>query len=561
MKSRAVELRLIGDNLFGKKTNLHNLWQTIADNFYPERADFTRIRTPGTELASNLMTGMPIMARRDLANSFSAMLRPRGKPWFHARTNDERINNDSRARTWLDDKSDVLRRIMYDDSAQFIRATKQGDNDFAAFGQTAISIDLNKNGDGLFYRCRHLRDTAWEENDQLVIDHLHYKWKLSARNLVKLFPNTASQAVKTAAEKEPFKEIDCRHILVPSEEYDLTRKPGQKKHPFVCVYIDIENETILEETPLPLFNWVIPRWITVSGSQYAHSPATTVALPDARLLQQITLTLLEAGQKSVDPPMKGTKNAIQGGVNLFAGGVTWVDDEYDEKLGGALEEVYRSKPELQWGVDRENRVADLINKAFYLNYIQVPTPDGDMTATEFRGRVEEYVRNALPLFEPLEVEYNGGICDKSFEIALLNGAFGPPEDMPPMLRGKEIDWQFDSPLQAANERAKTQAYQDSAQLLQIAAQIDPMSVHDFNNDNALRDALMGTVASADWVVPKDEADQAKAAEGRKMAMQQAAQAAAVAGQAAQHVGKGAQDLQAGGIIPPTQGAPTNASVV
>jgi hypothetical protein len=71
--------------------------------------------------------------------------------------------------------------------------------------------------------------------------------------------------------------------------------------------------------------------VTVSGSAYAYSPATVVALPDARLLQQITLTLLEAGQKAVDPPWKATSEAIQGGVNSFAGGITWVDPEYDER--------------------------------------------------------------------------------------------------------------------------------------------------------------------------------------------------------------------------------------
>jgi hypothetical protein len=54
--------------------------------------------------------------------------------------------------------------------------------------------------------------------------------------------------------------------------------------------------------------------------------------------------------------------------------------------------------------------------------------------------VEEYIRRALPLFEPMEVEYNGGLCEQTWNIAFDLGAFGPFEEMPEILRGREIDW-------------------------------------------------------------------------------------------------------------------------
>jgi hypothetical protein len=65
------------------------------------------------------------------------------------------------------------------------------------------------------------------------------------------------------------------------------------------------------------------------------------ALAEARLLQQMVLTLLEAGQKAVDPPMVAAQEAIQGGINIYAGGVTYVDAEYDERLGEALRPLQR----------------------------------------------------------------------------------------------------------------------------------------------------------------------------------------------------------------------------
>ena len=69
--------------LFGKREQLMSLWQEIAENFYPERADFTAARSMGSDFAGALDTSYPVLARRDLGNSLGAMLRPSQKDWFH----------------------------------------------------------------------------------------------------------------------------------------------------------------------------------------------------------------------------------------------------------------------------------------------------------------------------------------------------------------------------------------------------------------------------------------------------------------------------------------------
>ena len=55
---------------------------------------------------------------------------------------------------------------MYDPPALFTKATKEVDGDFAAFGQAALSVELNKNQDQLLFRCWHLRDMAWQYDDE-----------------------------------------------------------------------------------------------------------------------------------------------------------------------------------------------------------------------------------------------------------------------------------------------------------------------------------------------------------------------------------------------------------
>ena len=549
LKAAVTKLNERMDALFAKRSGLESVWQDIAENFYQERADFTTIRRGSTMFdLAGIMTSVPALIRRDLGNTLSAMLRPRGQEWFRIRTSDDRINEDPAAKQWLDWATDVQRKVIYDKRAHFVRATKEGDHDFASFGQCVLSIDVNDERDGLLYRCWHLRDVAWMENASLDIDTVARNWKVQARSLVKLFPDKVDARVRELAEKEPFKEIKCRHIVVPADEWQISddRFKARKGFPFVSLYVDCDNQTLLEETPRRRLGYIIPRWQTVSGSQYAHGPAY-VGIADARLLQQMTLTLLEAGQKSVDPPMIAVGEMITGGVNTYAGGVTWVDADYDERLGEVLRPLGIDKSGLNWGTEQSLRIEQILSRAFFLDQIRMPQFGEVRTATEMRMVYEQWVRSALPLFEPMEQEYNSAVCDETFELALENGAFGSVLDMPPILRGQEIRFEFESPLQAGVKRANAQAFMESANLLATAVQLDPNATAVFNTQQAIRDALDGAGAPSDWFNTEEEAamivDASQQAQQEEMMTQQVAQGAEIATQ----VGQAGQSLAAAGI--------------
>jgi len=519
----AKELIKQGDYLYGKMGSLLSLWQEIALNFYPERADFTVTRTVGSEFSDHLTTSYPLMARRDLGNSFSSMLRKDN--WFEVGVKRE---PDGEGKAWLDWATGVQRRAMYDRIAQFKRATKEGDHDFAAFGQCGLTVEMNSRRDGLLYRCWHLRDLAWCENPDGMIDTVHLKWKPTARMLMELFPGNCSPEVQKKAEKSPYSEVNCRRIVIPSEHYesygDKVKRPNT---PFMSIYIDVENAHTMQEMPLRLNPFVIPRWQTVSGSQYAYSPATVAALPDARLIQAMTLSLLDAGEKASDPPMLAVGDAIRGDVDLRAGGITWVDAEYDERMGDVLRPLTVDKSGLPAGMDMSERVHAMIMEAFYLNKLSLPISAGDMTATEVSQRVQEYIRQALPLFEPMEEEYNAALCENTFQLLMHNGAFGSTDTIPQSLRGQDIEFKFVSPLRAAVDREKGTRMGEALNLTSAAIGLDPTAIANVDVNRMLRDSLEGIGVPARWI--RDE--QATEQEQEKIqAQQQAAQLAALAGE-------------------------------
>lgn len=502
-----------GSKLFDDRIQLLSLWQIIANLTYPERADFTVKRNLGSEFARNLMTSYTILARRDLGDAFGSMLRPTSLDWFHTRIQHWDMLSQP-AREWLERADAVMRRAMFNRATGFARATKEADHDFAAFGQAVIQISLNKDASALLYRCWHLRDCAWCENENGIVDTFYRRWDAPALDLVRLFPKTVPRRVRELAEKSPYDTVKTWHCVLPSANYD-----GQKeiRQPFVSVFFIPDGEVVLEEVGQIDMGYIVPRWSTVSGSQYAYSPATVAALPDCRLIQAMTRVLMEAGEKAVSPPMLAVQNAIRSDMSLFAGGVTWVDEAYDERLGEVLRPLTQDLRGMPIGMDMMKDTREMISNSFFLNKLTLPPAGAEMTAYEVGQRVQEYIRQAMPLFDPLESEYNAPLCEQTFALLMRSGAFGSHADIPAELQGSEVLFDFESPLHDATKRAKGQRFLESMSMLGEAVNLDPSTAYILDAPTAFREVLDAIGVPAEWT--RGQADVNKMAAQQKQAQQ------------------------------------------
>ena len=529
------ELIQRGDELFGKRSTLMVHWQDIAEQFYPQRADFTVHRIIGEEFADHLYSSYPLLVHRELSSAIAAMLRKRDEEWFRMSV-DEDKNLSRAAKLWLEEMTRRQRRAMYDRRSMFIRSTTQGDADFAAFGQCCISrdIDWNKIKPHLLYRNWHLRDVAWAEGYDGEINEIHVKWKPKIEELQRLYGMELHANISNKTGVDALREVICRRVMIPTDVYH-----GETtfRQPWVIVYIDVENKKIMKEIGVWTHGFTLPRWQTVSGSQYAYSPAAVAGLPDARLLQAMTLTLLEAGEMAVRPPLVATQDVIREDLNWYPGGVTWVDAEYDERLGEALRPISQDKSGIPFGYDAAADMRSMLASAFYLNKLTLPPTDHEMTATETRERIEEYIRAALPLFEPMENNYNGALCEDTFDDLLRAGLFGPPHEIPDDLQGRDVRFRFTSPLHDAIDRKQASIFLETKQLIREAIELDPGAGVVVDITTALHDALDGVRSPTAW---RRDDDQIKAiiAEQKQVAdAMQTAQIASEAGKAAESFSK------------------------
>ena len=554
MDQRHRELIEQGDKLFSDRRSLESLWQEEAEQFHPEMASFTRESSDGGDFAGNLVTSYPLIARRTLGDMLSALLRPVSLDttspgvWFGMRTQNDDYE-DHAARLWIEQSTKIMRRAMYDRSASFVRATKEGDHSFATFGQCIIQIGLNRHRNGLLYRSHHLKDVAWSENSEGAICAIHRRWNPTVVQLIDLFGDRVSPNVRTKAAENPHARVMIRHVVIDTEMYEQKDATGRRyRQPWVSIWIDTDNTHVMEEIGSFSRIYVIPRWVTVPGSQYAQSPAVMAALPDARLVQAITLTLLEAGEKFANPPMVATQEVIRSDLSLYPGGVTWVDAEYDERLGAALRPVYLPTGGQGVGIGLQLRadVRESIAKAFYLDSLSLPpmaTRDR-VTALEISERTSEWVRRAMPIFEPMEFEYNGSLCEDTFELLMRNGGFGPYENIPPSLRGAEIQFKFESPIHESVERRKGEKFMEAKAALIQAVDLDPATAHMLDARTALRDIYYAIGVPMTWTRDEQTVNAMEAERQEKAQQQEMLAAAQPASEAIKNIGTAVKDVAA-----------------
>jgi len=548
MDSRAKELVTIGNGLFSKKQPWDALCQDIAENFYPMRSDFTRTFSIGDSFQTDLMESYPVLARETLGNAPSSMLR-QGE-WFAVQTGIEEIDNEPENARWLEYATTRFKRLIYDRRANFTTATIQADHDYVTFGNPVLSVEESPDREHFLFRNWHPKSCAWLENACGRIDHLHRDMPMSARNIVKrrAWAEKAHQSIKDDATKEPGKEFKIRHIVIPMDEIygdDKAKRRQLKNSEFVSLYIDCEHNTILSEGALPVFNYIVPRWRTVTGMAQGFSPATINALPDGRMLQSLARIILEQGEKAVDPAIVARGEIFRDAINLYAGGMTYVDIEGDMPLRDAMQEVGTSS-NMSIGMEMKQDVRNLIAESFLLNKLMLPSAR-DMTAFETQARLDEFRRAALPFFGPIESEYHLPLLDCSFQMAIRNDAFDI-RTMPKALSDADVTFTFQSPLNTAEGRKDVQAYQESVQIIAAAAQFDNTIPTTIDFKKMTKDAVKGTGAKADWF--NDEEKQVEAEDQQRQADDLLKTAAALREGAgvASDVAGASQQLQAAGLM-------------
>ena len=197
-------------------------------------------------------------------------------------------------------------------------------HDLITFGTAAMFIEEDQS-DLLKFSTRHINEIYITENDKGRIDTVYRRFKITLRAAAQQFGGGLSEEAKRKVDKDPFDEIDILHAVYPRQDFNPAKKDKQNME-FESVYLEYKNGNELSVGGFVEFPFVVPRYLKASHEIYGRSPAMT-ALPDVKMLNEMSKTTIKAAQKQVDPPLLVPDDGfllpvrtVPGGLNFYRSG-------------------------------------------------------------------------------------------------------------------------------------------------------------------------------------------------------------------------------------------------
>ena len=457
--------------LAGQRQNWETHWQEVADYMMPRKSDVTKKRTRGDKRMELIFDSSPLQALELLAASLHGMLTNPSTPWFTLRFKDEDIDNEEEAKIWLESATDAMYTAF--NRSNFQQEIFELYHDLITFGTAAMFIEEDDE-DIIKFSTRHINEVFIAENDKGRIDTIFRRFKISARAAVQKFGDAVSSDIQGIFRKDPYQEVEILHAVYPRSDFD-PKKKDKENMPFESVYLEYKNANELSISGFKEFPFVVPRYLKASNEIYGRSPAMT-ALPDVKMLNEMSKTTIKAAQKQVDPPLLVPDDGfllpvrtVPGGLNFYRSGTR---DRIEPLNIGANNPL---------GLNMEEQRRDAIRAVFYVNQLMMQQGP-QMTATEVIQRNEEKMRLLGPVLGRLQSELLKPLIDRVFAILLRNNMF---VEAPEFLSGRDIEIEYVSPLAKAQKSSELQSIMRAIEILGSLANVSP--VFDYVNfDNLVK---------------------------------------------------------------------------
>jgi hypothetical protein len=318
-----------------------------------------------------------------------------------------------------------------------------------------------------------------EDHNERVVE-TYRQYSLTAMQAFTKWGDKAPEVVHDHIAKKKFDDpIMFLHAVFPRDFRDASSSTSNNL-PFASIHMALESQEIITQGGFHENPFMVTRFFKVSGDPYGYSPGILM-LPDIKMLNIVTKTIIRAAQKIVDPPLILPHDGFLLPLSTVPAGINYkISGNPNDKIEPLL-----TGGNIPVGRDEQADLRVAINKAYFVDLFLTLADRRNMTATEVVERVQEKMLMLGPVLGRLQSEMLDPIIERTFNILLRKGLIPPP---PPILEDEDFTIEYISPLANAQRGARVTSITNILQLTGSIAPIVPEVVDKINTDKIIDEA-------------------------------------------------------------------------
>lgn len=465
------------DQGYDARSSFVSLWRSCARYTLPNEDHFNEQVSPGVERTRYILDSTAPRSLELFASFIHTLMNNPASQWIKLGVEGEDPTTwTTDERQWFETVEKMMLSWLATDEADIYGQLHQVYTFLGCFGTSVLYVDEHRGA--LRVRHHHLDDCVLEEDSGEQVNAVFRKRshtrqqaieKWGKDKLGKSFQNEPQDdPTRWMAEKRTF-----LHFCVPvddplvkhlSAKTRRAAKLGGWTH--VGGWIDKDDKHIIEEMGWAEMPYIVSRWYKSLGEVYGRSPTMT-NLPDIRMVNRMSDTILRGAEKIVDPPIAVKDGGLVSPVRLAPGSITYVEGDTELKTL-----IPPGTSRIETGNELLKQRQQNIREGYFVPLFV--TPDSPVkTATQVLQEVDERNRAVSPMLVRIQTELFHRLINRVYGLLSRSGKL---PQMPGSLAGnsrRRIKLEYTSPLIASQRAMDGLALVRLFQTMAPWGQIDP----------------------------------------------------------------------------------------
>lgn len=444
-KSKVDEIRKRQGWLEQDRESWENDWKTVSKLVNPRREFMDwDVGKAGTRIGKDIYDGTPLSALQIFSAGLQGKTASPSLSWFMYHMQERGLEKLIGVPEYLDQAAEEVYYQLQ--ISNFYHALAQYIQDIGSIGTSGMWIEEDLNENKLNFMSMHPKELYIQENRFGIVDTLHRRFKMTARNAYEEYGESLSKVVKDASEDSPYSEFEFLMAVYPNSDRDLG-KSDSKNMKYISYHIEYkEGDSMLRTGGFRTFPAPIWRWFKNENETYGRSPAH-YAIVDISKLNKEAKDMIHAKHLAVDPALmvphglKATFKKTPGAINF-----------YNKNEGPDFVGPVHTGSNLDAGYEEVQDTRTIIERHFFVDFfLMLSRRDVEMTATEVLGREAEQATLLGPFLSIMNREAYNAIHDRVFDLLSEAGKLPPVPDVLREFSKERITVEYTGPLAQAQK--------------------------------------------------------------------------------------------------------------